>query len=112
MIPAQSVHLGDGKVLRWDLGRDCSDVTQVKLRIAKNVGDEAVIDEVVAFDGDPELGIIKWTTTSAHFGSGKLTIGEWRVKVFTEPGPLTHPDNPDEPHGRLIVLDTISALVP
>lgn len=108
-VPAQSVNFKDGKDLRWSLGRDCSAVTEARIRIAKEKGGVAIIDDVVTFDGPKADGIIKWTTTDAHFAAGKLTPGEWRVKVRTVPGPLTHPDDPDEPHGRLIVLESIGA---
>ena len=108
MIPAQSVNYGNGKDLKWSLGRDCTAVTEARIRIAKNVGDTAIIDEVVTFVGPKSDGIIKWTTTAAHFGTGKLQIGEWRIKIHTVPGPLTHPDDPDEPYGRLVVLPIIN----
>jgi hypothetical protein len=108
----QSVNYGDLKPLRWDLDRDCTDVTEARIFIAKEDTSTPVINEVITFDGPKADGIVKWTPTADDFATAKLTPGEWLVKIRTiqASGPLTHPDDEDKPHGILVVLPMMAGV--
>jgi len=108
-----SANYGDAKPLKWDLGRDLSDVTEIRVLIAKDATSTPVVDEVVLPLGDPVDGIIQYTLDPvADFAENKLEPGEWLVKVRTEPGPLTHPDDEDTPHNILVVLPMMAVAGP
>lgn len=103
----QAVKFGNDKSLRWQLNRDPSTMSSIKVRFAKDAGDPAVVEKDAVAEADM---VIRVDLVTADFGEGKLEIGDYLVEVETTDAGgdvLTHPDDADRPHERLKVLATL-----
>lgn len=88
------VKRGDGKTLRWDLGRDLSAVTEARVIIARRAGQTPVVDRPGVIESPAADGVVSLTLAPDDYGDGLLEAGRtYVVEVETEPGPLTHPDS-------------------
>jgi len=88
-----SVKRGDTKTLKWNLGRDLTGVSQVRVIIAKNSDETPAVDRNGVIDTPITDGIVSLALNAGDYGTGKLEPGTYRVEIETMPGPLTHPDS-------------------
>jgi hypothetical protein len=90
---AHTVKRGDTKTLRWDLGRDLTGVSSVRVIMAATAGATPVLDRAGTIDSPPTAGIVSLVLAPTDYGSAKLQAGKrYLVEIETSPGPLTHPD--------------------
>jgi hypothetical protein len=100
-----SVKRGDAKLLRFTLGRDLTDASSVTLLLADRKTGGALLITRTGNVEDAGTGVVTFQLAADDYGTGKLLAGKvYRGEVECQPGPLTHPDDAQNPYINLTVL--------
>lgn len=103
-----TVKRGDAKTLRLDTGRNLTGVSTARVIISPYPGATPAVDRSGTIP-DPAAGIVTLALTTGDYGPTKLYPRKdpFLVEVETEPGPLTHPDDPHA-YEKLYVLKDLA----